>query len=67
MDTKSITEFTDIKLNFGLVVRGDVEALKTLKNILAPSLEKLKIEPIYQKYSPVKLVISEVIGGGSND
>lgn len=61
--------FTNIQLSFGLVVRGELEDIKELKQIIAASLEKLEIEPIYQRLSPAKLFIREISAdsGGGDD
>jgi len=60
---KNKEDFAIIRFNYGLVVRGNVESIKHLKGILAASMEKLEIEPIFQIISPARLVIEEHVGG----
>jgi len=60
-------DFSTLRLNHAWVVRGDVDDLKKLNEIVAASLDKLEIEPVYQKSSPARLVIEEKVGGEKDD
>ena len=50
-------DFTDIKMNLGIILRGDVDSLKKLKEAMLESAEKLNVICIYQKTSSEKLRI----------
>jgi len=58
---KNIEDFEDIKLTYGLIVRGDVDELKKLKR----KIEDLDLGMVYQKPSTEKLKI--IKEGGENE
>ena len=59
-------DFTTIRFTYGMVVRGDVGDIRQLKEIIAASIEKLRIEAVYQKVSPARLEIVEKLGVDQN-
>jgi hypothetical protein len=60
METKEIKEFLKTDITFGLILKGDFEEIKELKQTIGDYVNKRSIDIIYQKLSLEPLFISHI-------